>query len=115
MRILLVSSVLAAIDTSHDPTHGLAHALRLAARLLEAEQACSSLRMRHVTSCRLLSCCALTLSYVYRVCGSQLAVCFVSCLCLCVAHACRHHLSSVHPYRVGVQSEPGCSFFTLST
>ena len=22
---------------------------------------------------------------------------------------CRHHLSSVHPYRVGVQSEPGCS------
>ena len=31
------------------------------------------------------------------------------CLCLCVARACRHHLSSVHPYRVGVQSEPGCS------
>ena len=30
-------------------------------------------------------------------------------MCLCVARACRHHLSSVHPYRVGVQSEPGCS------
>jgi len=29
-------------------------------------------------------------------------------LCL-LARACRHHLSSVHPYRVGVQSEPGCS------
>ena len=28
---------------------------------------------------------------------------------LCVARACRHHLSSVHPSRVGVQSEPGCS------
>ena len=24
-------------------------------------------------------------------------------------HQCRHHLSRVHPYRVGVQSEPGCS------
>ena len=34
---------------------------------------------------------------------------FPQCLCLCVARACRHHLSSVHPYRVGVQSEPGCS------
>ena len=34
-----------------------------------------------------------------RVCGSQLAVCLVSLLCLCVARACRHHLSSVHPYR----------------
>ena len=33
----------------------------------------------------------------------------VSPLCLCVARACRHHLSRVHPYRVGVQSEPGCS------
>jgi len=45
-----------------------------------------------------------------RVCGSPLAVCLVSlCLCLCVARACRHHLSGVHPYRVGVQSEPGCS------
>ena len=36
----------------------------------------------------------------------------VSCepVCVCVsARACRHHLSSVHPYRVGVQSEPGCS------
>ena len=33
----------ASIDTSQDPTHGLVHALRLAARLLEAEQACSSL------------------------------------------------------------------------
>ena len=30
-------------------------------------------------------------------------------MCLCVARACRHHLSCVHPYRVGVQSEPGCS------
>ena len=30
-------------------------------------------------------------------------------MCLCVARACRHHLSRVHPYRVGVQSEPGCS------
>ena len=30
-------------------------------------------------------------------------------MCLCVARACRHHLSSVHPYRVGVQSEPDCS------
>ena len=56
----------------------------------------------------------MALSYVYadsalRVCGSPLAVCLVSLLCLCVARACRHHLSSVHPYRVGVQSEPGCS------
>ena len=30
-------------------------------------------------------------------------------MCLCVVRACRHHLSRVHPYRVGVQSEPGCS------
>ena len=30
-------------------------------------------------------------------------------MCLCVARACRHHLSCVHPYRVGVQSEPDCS------
>ena len=30
-------------------------------------------------------------------------------MCLCVARACRHHLSRVHPYRVGVQSEPDCS------
>ena len=53
------------------------------------------------------------LSYVYANSGcvaATLAVCLVSLfLCLCVARACRHHLSSVHPYRVGVQSEPGCS------
>ena len=30
-------------------------------------------------------------------------------MCLCVAQACRHHLSRVHPYRAGVQSEPDCS------
>ena len=29
---------------------------------------------------------------------------FVSVCCLCVARACRHHLSSVHPYRVLVSS-----------
>ena len=33
----------ASIDTSQDPTHGLVRALRPATRLLEAEQACSSL------------------------------------------------------------------------
>jgi len=33
----------------------------------------------------------------------------VSLLCLCVARACRHHLSRVQPYRAGVQSEPDCS------
>ena len=45
-----------------------------------------------------------------RVCGSQLAVCLVSLfVSVCRSRACRHHLSSVHPYRVGVQSEPGCS------
>ena len=31
------------MDTSQDPTHGLVRALRPATRLLEAEQACSSL------------------------------------------------------------------------
>ena len=30
-------------------------------------------------------------------------------VCLCLPPACRQLLSSVHPYRVGVQSEPGCS------
>ena len=54
-------------------------------------------------------------SYVYdrvaELCvAATLAVCLVSLFVwLCVARACRHHLSSVHPYRVGVQSEPGCS------
>ena len=33
----------------------------------------------------------------------------MSLLCLCVARVCRHHLSRVHPYRAGVQSEPDCS------
>ena len=101
--------------------------LRATSRSREEEPALVS----HVTSCRLLCCCALVcalgtvcagggdredvaLSYVYanqlRVCGSQLAVCLVSLfVSVSVAHACRHHLSSVHPYRVGVQSEPGCS------
>ena len=37
-------------------------------------------------------------------------------MCLCVARACRHHLSRVHPYRVGVQSEPECcSSFYIHT
>ena len=47
---------------------------------------------------------------------STQAVCLVrffyglASLCLCVARACHRHLSRVHPYRVGVQSEqPGCS------
>ena len=45
-----------------------------------------------------------------RVCGSQLAVCLVSLfVSVCRSRACRHHLSRVHPYRVGVQSEPDCS------
>ena len=28
---------------------------------------------------------------------------------VCVARACRHLLSRVHPYRAGAQSEPDCS------
>ena len=111
--------------TSLDPTYGLVRALR-PARLLEVEHAALA---SHVTSCRLLFVVLLFVSLgtlecwggrqggyglelcvrQLRVCGSQLAVCLVSLLCLCVARACRHHLSSVHPYRVGVQSEPGCS------
>ena len=100
---------------------------RRPARLLEVEQDCSSLACHFLLS---VVCCALVCSSgalecwggrqggcgpelcvrLLRVCGSQLAVCLVSLfLCLCVARACRHHLSSVHPYRVGVQSEPGCS------
>ena len=100
-----------------DPTDGLVPASP-AARLLEAEQACSSL------TCYLLSsvvCCGLVCSfgtlecwlggatgredvalrYVYADSGcvaATLAVCLVSLfLCLCVARACRHHLSRVHP------------------
>ena len=115
----------ASIDTSLDPTYGLVRALR-PARLLEVEHAALA---SHVTSWRLLFVVLLFVSLgtlecwggrqggyglelcvrQLRVCGSQLAVCLVSLLCLCVARACRHHLSSVHPYRVGVQSEPGCS------
>jgi len=40
----------------------------------------------------------------------------VSCepVCVCVSLVrVVIHLSSVHPYRVGVQSEPGCSSFTF--
>ena len=39
-------------------------------------------------------------------------------VCLCVARACRHHLSSVHPYAIPrwcVQSEPGLFFTFLHT
>ena len=39
----------------------------------------------------------------YPLAASGLVSLFVS------VRACRHHLSSVHPYRVDVQSEPGCS------
>jgi len=40
----------------------------------------------------------------------RLCVCPVSLfVSVCVARACRHHLSRVHPYRAGVQSEPDCS------
>ena len=100
---------------------------RRPAILLEAEL---SALVSHVTSCRLLFVVPLfvlvapwsagggdredvALSYVYAYTQGvwQPAGC-VSCepVCvLCVARACRHHLSSVHPYRVGVQSEPGCS------
>ena len=44
-------------STSNDPTHGLAHALRLAARLLAAEQACSSLTRSHLSPVGVLCCC----------------------------------------------------------
>ena len=106
---------------------------RRPARLLEVEQAALA---SHVTSCGLLFVVPLFVSLVapwsagggrqggcglelcvrqLRVCGSQLAVCLVSLFC--VARACRHqphHLSSVHPYRVSVQSEPGCSSYLAS-
>ena len=117
----------ASIDTSLDPTYGLVRALR-PARLLEVEHAALA---SHVTSCRLLFVVLLFVSLgtlecwggrqggyglelcvrQLRVCGSQLAVCLVSLfVSVCrSSRACRHHLSSVHPYRVGVQSEPGCS------
>ena len=100
---------------------------RRPARLLEVEQALAS----HVTSCCLLFVVPLFVSLgtvecwggrqggyglelcvrQLRVCGSPLAVCVVSLFVSVslVRVVIISHLSSVHPYRVGVQSEPGCS------
>jgi len=116
----------ASIDTSLDPTYGLVRA-SLAGKIARGGARCSSLTYHFLSSVvwvvPLFVPLApwsvgggdredVALSYVYGdsgcVAASWLCVLW-ACLCLCVAGACRHHLSSVHPYRVGVQSEPGCS------
>merc|ERR1712086_178476 len=112
-------------DTSHDPTHGLVRP-RGRRRMLEDEQACSSLTRSPLSSVVLLCPCLFlwhlaggggcaALSYVYANSGTgcvaaTLAVClvslFVSVCCSCVSS------SSVQrpPIpRWGVQSEPDCS------
>ena len=103
-------------------THSLTHTLEVS-RL-------DILRPRWVVCCRLsvFVCSCLSLGtagaggggrgnvalsdvYVHSGCvAAQLAECLVSLfVSVCVARACRHHLSRVHPYRAGVQSEPDCS------
>ena len=121
----------ASIDTSLDPTHSLAHALRLAARLLEVVQACSSLACYFLSS---IVCCALVCSLgtlecwggrqggcglelcvrQLRVCGSPLAVCLVSLFCVCVSllRAVIICLASTHTALV---SSPSLTVVHLST
>ena len=126
----------ASIDTSHDPTHGLAHALRLAARLLEAEQACSSLTRSHLSPvCVVVLLFVLlapwsagggdrenvALSYVYANSGC-VAASWLCVLCepvfvsVCRSCACRHHLRSVQrPPNTALVSSPSLAVLHLPT
>ena len=101
---------------------GLCPLQRRPARLLEVEQAALA---SHVTP---VVCCDVVPLFVslgtlecwggrQEECGPEMS-CEPVCLCLCVARACRHHLSSVHTHTALVSSPSPVRawlFFTFLT